>query len=354
MHTRWFLDARILIVDDDRVRVRLLAELLRLGGYMHVRTEIDPRNAVGLFGSYQPDLVILDLHMGPIDGFQVLEEIEPLTAENSYLPVLVVTGDVCPETKERALSAGAMDFIAKPFNVSEILLRVKNLLHTRLLHMQLQHERDVLEERVRERTGEVVEAHDEMLSRLAAVAEYHDDATGDHAKRVGNMVYRIALEMGFTEEGSELCGRAALLHDIGKVSVPDVVLQKLGKVTEDEFDQIKRHTAIGGDILRGSRSRLLKIAETIARYHHERWNGTGYEGLEGLDIPFEARLTAVADVYDALISPRPYKEGWKHEMAVAEIQRLSGTHFDPAVVDAFLRIVEIPQVVANRSRGYAA
>lgn len=332
-----FSTARILVVDDDPAKLRLIRELLTLEGYRKIQTIEDPALAVRDFGEINPDLVILDLHMDPFDGFEFLNRIQPDKSPNSYVPVLVLTGDVTRQVKERALACGAMDFLAKPYNVTEILLRIRNLLYTRKLHCELQAERDALEERVRRRTEEVLRTQDEMLIRLATVAEFHDDATGDHAKRVGELVRLTALELGIDQAEAELFGKAALLHDLGKVAVPDAILLKPARLEEGEQAQVKRHAKIGGDILKGSSSRLLMIAERIARYHHERWNGTGYEGLVGTDIPLEARITAVADVYDALTHLRPYKEAWTQQISLAEIEKHSGTQFDPQVVEAFLR-----------------
>jgi putative two-component system response regulator len=251
----------------------------------------------------------------------------------------MLTGDISREVRERALSAGAMDFLAKPFNANEIVLRVKNLVRARMLYLALQSERDLLEERVEERTFELVEARNEILERLALVAEYRDDATGAHTARVSAMVRAIALEMKLPAEEADLYGRAALLHDLGKVALADSILLKQGRLTEAEYTEVKRHAQIGGEILKGSRSVLLQCAEQIARYHHERWNGMGYMGLESTNIPLAARITAVADVYDALTTDRPYKDAWKQEAAISEIQRLSGTHFDPDAVEALLRVV---------------
>lgn len=350
MHKRDFFEARILVVDDEPEKVRLVAELLTIGGFKTIRAETDSAKAAATFEEFKPDLIILDFNMAPFDGLEVLGQIEPLVAQGVYLPVLMLTGDITREVKERALTAGAMDFLAKPFNATEILLRVKNLLHTRLLYLDLQRERDHLDERVQERTTELTEARNEVLERLALVAEYRDDATGAHTQRVALTVERIALAMGLHHCEADLIGRAALLHDLGKVGIPDQILLKPGRFTEEDYSKIKRHTRIGGDILQGSKSELLQRAERIARFHHERWNGTGYERLSGEAIPLEARITAIADVYDALISERPYKEAWNPEAAVAEIERLSGTHFDPDVVEAFLKVVGIQRDYAAQYR----
>lgn len=335
------LNARILVIDDEPGKVHLVTELLKLGGFPNAFAEMNSARALDRFREIKPDLIVLDLHMEPLDGFQVMAQIQPEFGAGEFLPVLMLTGDITREVRERALAAGAMDFLAKPFNANEIVLRVKNLVRARMLYLALQAERDFLEERVDERTSELMEARNEILERLALVAEYRDDATGAHTARVSAMVKAIALKMGLNAETSDIYGRAALLHDLGKVGIADAILLKPGRFSEEEYTEIKRHSRIGGDILKGSRSELLQCAEQIARYHHERWNGTGYEGFEAGEIPLPARITSVADVYDALTTERPYKEAWKKEAAVSEIQRLSGTHFDPAVVTAFLKVVGI-------------
>jgi putative two-component system response regulator len=342
MHTRDFFEAKILIVDDETQKVRLVTELLALGGFRTIQSQTDSARATATFESFKPDLVILDLHMAPLDGIEILTQLNPRIAKGEYLPILMLTGDISREAKERALNAGAMDFLAKPFNATEILLRVRNLLETRRLYLELRDEKSMLEERVRERTAQLEEARNEVIERLAIVAEFRDDTTGQHTQRVSSLVREVALEMGLPNAEAELIGRASLLHDIGKIGISDALLLKPGRYTDAERDEMKKHANIGGDILRGSKSDVLQKAEQIARYHHERWNGTGHHGLTAEAIPIEARITAVADVYDALTSARPYKEAWKEELACAEIERLSGNHFDPDVVEAFLRVVRAP------------
>ena len=185
-----------------------------------------------------------------------------------------------------------------------------------------------------------------LLARLVTVAEFCEDAAGIHARRVGDMVRNICIEIGYTSEAAELCGNAAVLHDLGKVGVPDAILSKPAKVSADEFEVIKTHTRVGGMLLSGSQHPLLIAAEEIARFHHERWDGTGYEGLVGEAIPVGARITAVADVFDALISVRPYKNAMSVQAAIEEIEKCSGTHFDPQVVAAFLRVISNSFAVA--------
>lgn len=338
MQHQKYSQARILIVDDETSDVQLITRLLSNAGYTQLGIEIDSSQAASTFEKFQPDLVILDLHMSPKDGFEVLRELNVAIPEGSYLPVLVITGDINDEARDRALSGGAMDFLSKPSSSSEILLRVQNLLHTRTLHLELAKERDSLEKRVEERTALVVKGQSEILERLARLAEFRDDTTGKHTQRVAEIVRQIAVAIGFSSEASELMGRASLLHDIGKVAIPDDILLKRGKLTEEEFEQMKTHAHIGGEILAGSTSKLLSTAESIARYHHEKWDGSGYCKVESRLIPLEARITAIADVFDALMSSRPYKEAWTAVEALTEMKRLSGSHFDPELVVSFLSV----------------
>lgn len=330
--------SKILIIDDDRLKVELVTELLRRGGFSQFHGECDSNHAIQAFTRFGPDLVILDLHMGPKSGHQILRELRSNHSPNVYLPVLILTGDATREAKESVLGAGADDFLTRPFNSTEIVLRVRNLLRTRQLYLELENERSLLEQHVQERTKELTIAHTEMLERLAMVTEYRDDSTGGHIKRVSTVVTMLALELGVEPQEAELFGKAALLHDLGKVCIPDAILLNPGPLSQAEFEQMKTHTISGGEILKNSSSALLKVAERIARFHHERWNGNGYQGLTGKNIPLEARICAVADVFDALRLARPYKDGWNHESAVAEIARLSGSHFDPEVATAFMKI----------------
>ena len=330
--------ARVLIVDDQEANVLLLERILRGAGYRDISTTTDPREVLELFGRFEPDIVLLDLQMPRLDGFEVMRRLQFLAPSNDYRPVLVLTADVTQETKRRALAGGAKDFLTKPFDADEVVLRIGNLLETRRLHRRLRGQNELLEERVRERTFELEESQIETLDRLALAAEYRDDATGRHTLRVGRMASLVAAELGLSEHVVQVIGRAAGLHDIGKIGIPDQILLAPRKLTTEEFEVVKTHTGIGARILSGSRSPLLQTAERIAWSHHERWDGTGYAGLAGEAIPLEGRITTVADVFDALTQPRPYKEQWPIERGVAEIRSLSGSHFDPQVVDAFLSV----------------
>ena len=315
--------------------------MLISAGYQAFVSSTDPLKAVDLYRQYRPDLVVLDLHMPMLDGIGVLERLNEHMPEGTYVPVLVITGDLSPTTKQRALSAGAKDFLGKPFDPLEVVLRIKNLLEARSLYVELQRQNEVLEEKVAQRRYELEDAQLEILERLGRTAEFRDDDTMQHTQRVGAISARIAEALGLPDDLVKTLRLAAPLHDIGKIGVPDNILLKLGKLTQDEYDVIKTHTAIGARILSGSTHLLLQMAEQIALTHHERWDGHGYiGGLRGEEIPLVSRIVAVADVFDALTHQRPYKDPWPVDDAIREIEHQSGQQFDPQVVAALRQILE--------------
>ena len=338
MPHRSFKHARIMIVDDEPGNVSLLKRLLERAGFHKLDSTNDPREAVALYVETRPDLILLDLHMPHLDGLAVMDRLNEIV-EASYMPILMLTGDISPEARRDALSRGAKDFVNKPFNADEVLLRIRTLLETRFLYLQIQSQNQMLEAKVRERTRELEAAQIEIIERLARAAEFRDDNTGQHTERVGQMAALLARELGLADSEVSLIRRAAPLHDVGKIGIPDSILLKLGKLTPAEFELVKTHTTIGARILSGSRFALLRMAEEIAFSHHEQWDGRGYAGLAGDQIPLAGRIVTVADVFDALTQKRPYKAAWPVEEAVAEIERQRGRQFDPNVVDAFLRII---------------
>jgi putative two-component system response regulator len=333
-----FKHARILIVDDEPANVDLLRRVLERAGFTRIEATNDPRETAPLYVRSRPDLILLDLHMPQMDGLAVMDQLNQI-AEASYLPILMLTGDMTPESRREALSRGAKDFVNKPFHADEVLLRIRTLLETRFLYLQIQSQNQILEAKVRERTRELEAAQMEIIERLARAAEFRDDNTGQHTERVGQMAAVLARHMSLPDSLISLIRRAAPLHDVGKIGIPDSVLLKLGKLTPDEFELVKTHTTIGARILSGSRYALLRLAEEIAFSHHERWDGSGYVGLTGDQIPLAGRIVAVADVFDALTQKRPYKAAWPVADAVAEIDRQKGRQFDPIVVDAFMRVI---------------
>ena len=337
--SRSFPQARILIVDDEPANVDLLRRLLGRAGFSRIESTCDPREASEMFVNLQPGLILLDLHMPHMDGLAVMDSLNQL-ADASYLPILMLTGDMAPEARREALSRGAKDFVNKPFHSDEVLLRIRTLLETRFLYLQIQSQNQVLEAKVAERTLELESAQIEIIERLARAAEFRDDNTGQHTERVGQMAALLARQIGLPDSQVSLIRRAAPLHDVGKIGVPDAILLKLGKLTEAEFALVKTHTTIGARILSGSRFSLLQLAEEIAFSHHERWDGSGYEGMTKESIPLAGRIVAIADVFDALTQKRPYKAAWPVADAIAEIDRQRGRQFDPSIVEAFLRVIE--------------
>lgn len=335
-------EARILVVDDQDINVRLLETTLHSDGYRNVMSTTDPREVMRLYREFQPDMILVDLHMPDMDGFAVMAELKHVVPATAYLPILVLTADITQEAKQQALSSGAKDFLTKPFSTAEVLLRIRNMLETRMLHLQLQEQNALLEAKVRERTHELEQTRLGILDSLARASEYRDDDTGQHTRRVGDLASRISRELGHSPEEVELIWHAAPLHDVGKIGIPDSILLKPGRLTPEEFEIMKTHTTIGAKILSGRRFPMTQLAETIAMTHHERWDGTGYPlGLRGNEIPLAGRIVGLADVYDALTHARPYKAAWTKERAIAEIRLGYGRQFDRDVVDAFLRLSEI-------------
>jgi putative two-component system response regulator len=349
-------DLPILAVDDEEANLLLLRRLLGRAGYTRVTTTTEPTQAPLLFMENRPALVLLDLHMPEMDGFELMERLGPVDG----VPFLVLTADATDETKRRALAMGARDFLTKPLDGIELMLRVRNLLQVQHLQSRLVEHNASLEDKVAARTNDLERARLEILDRLALAAEYRDDATQEHARRIGRMSALLAPLLGWPAHDVELIRRAAPLHDIGKIGIPDGILLKPGRLHPDEFERIKAHSTIGAEILSGSASAVLRLAERIAISHHERWDGRGYpRGLAGDEIPFAGRIVAVADVFDALTHARPYKEPWPLERAVAEILSQARRQFDPRVVEAFARLdhrtllsrVEVPR--AERPRAHA-
>jgi putative two-component system response regulator len=334
-------DARLLVVDDEPANVLLLEHILDEAGYTNHRATTDPRQVLALHGGYDPDVVLLDLAMPHLDGFAVMAQLRQVIPAGTYLPILVLTADASDQTKQRALSDGATDFLVKPFDTTEVLLRIGNLLQTRRLHLELRGQNQLLEQRVRDRTSQLEDAHNEILQRLALAAEYRDDETHQHTLRVGESSALLGAALGLPNEQVQHLRQAAPLHDIGKIGISDTVLLKPAKLTPEEFDHVKTHTLIGGRILADSPVAVLQLGREIALTHHERWDGSGYpHRLKGEHIPLSGRIVTVADVFDALTHDRPYKHAWPIDQAVAEITAQRGHQFDPDVLDAFLNLLE--------------
>ncbi len=341
------LAAHIIIIDDEPQNVRLLTTMLERSGYMSVTGLTDGRDLRPLLVSSPPDLVITDLHMPECDGFGVLDILMPLINQER-LPVLVVTGDGSLDARQQALARGAKDFVTKPFDLVEVLLRVRNLLESRMLFQDLRKQNRTLLESAIGSTRELESTRVEMIERLALAAEYRDDETNQHNMRVGELSAKIALRIGLTPEEAGLLRRAAALHDIGKIGIPDALLRKAGPLSEGELRVMKTHTSIGARILGGSQSSLLQLAEAIAISHHERFDGTGYpRGLKGIEIPIAGRIVAVADAFDAITNDRSYRKARSVEVAMEILREQAGHHYEKRIIDALANIVYGTQVASS-------
>jgi putative two-component system response regulator len=326
---------RVLIVDDSRSSLALLAGVVAEVAGASIDTCQSPLDALTRTAAEQYDLVLVDNIMPDMDGVEVTRR---LRARDAYrlVPIIMVTSDSDQRLRVDAIGAGATDFINKPFDRTELLARVRNLLALREAQIELADRAHWLVREVESATRHLIEREEEVIWRLARAIEYRDGDTGEHVSRVAAICRILAGAMGLSEERCRIIYLAAPLHDIGKIAIADAILGKPGKLTPEEMNEMRKHVTIGARILENGSSDLIRIAELIAQSHHERWDGTGYpDGLSGYDIPVEARIVALADVFDALCSVRPYKSAWPVERAREEVRRLRGTHFDPACVDAF-------------------
>ena len=342
--------SRILIVDDVLVNVKVVRAHLETVGYRDIVSVTDATQVVSTVYRDDPDILLLDIMMPEISGLDILQT---LRADNRYarLPVLILTGAESRELKTEALRLGATDFLTKPVDPEDLIPRVRNALLVKSYQ-------DNLERKVRERTIAFEKSQQEVIHCLARAAEYRDNDTGNHVVRVGRFAGLTARELGLDDRRVQLIEQAAMLHDVGKIGIPDAILLKPGKLTPEEFETVQKHCGFGKKIFQaisrdeygvlmthttlgaaivGCDSPLLQMARTIALTHHEKWDGTGYPlGLAGEDIPIEGRITAVADVFDALSSVRPYKPAFPLDKCLAILEEERGKHFEPRIVDAFL------------------
>lgn len=335
--------AHILIVDDEPANVKLLTMILQREGYTNVQSTSDPREVEDLCNKTDFDAFLLDIRMPFLDGYALMEQLK-LRFVDDYLPVLVLTAQTDNETRLKALKTGAKDFLTKPFDQLEALTRIHNLLEVRLMHNQVKNQNQILEEKVRLRTEEIYQTRQEVIRRLGLAAEYRDNETGNHIIRMSKYAQLLALAHGLSEDRAETILNAAPMHDIGKLGIPDSILLKPGKLDADEWEIMKTHVAIGAEILSGSTSELMETALNIALHHHEKWDGSGYpNNLKGEQISIEGRICAIADVFDALVSERPYKKAWPVEQALQLIEEESGKQFDPTLTPLLKQIM--PEVL---------
>lgn len=339
---------RILIVDDEPANLKLLQKLLNAHGYLNIVPLDDAREVIAHYQISRPDLILLDINMPHLDGYQVMEQLKALN-DPLMPPIVLLTAQHGKSYLLRALSSGARDFVTKPFDVSELLMRVRNLLDAQLAHRMMHDQKEVLEELVAARTEELRSTRLQVVQRLGMAAEYRDEETGSHILRMSHMSAVLARAIGLSSTECGLMLHASPMHDIGKIGIPDAVLLKPGRFEPHEWEIMKTHAAIGGKLLAGDDSDLMRMAREIALTHHEKWDGSGYpEGLSGENIPMAGRIAALADVFDALTSVRPYKKAWKVEEATAFIEDNRGKHFDPMLVDAFLD--RLPEILEIRCR----
>lgn len=331
--------AHIVVIDDEAANVRLLEMMLARGGFHTVTALTDGRELAPLVVEWPVDLVITDLHMPICDGFGVLDILTPLI-NRERLPVLMVTGDGSRDACQQALIRGAKDFVTKPFDAVEVLLRVRNLLESRMLFQDLQKQNRTLLESASGRTRELESTRIEIIERLALAAEYRDDDTSQHNRRVGDLSARLAEASGWTREDAGLLRRAAALHDVGKIGIPDALLRKPGALTESEMRVMRTHAPIGARILGGSQIPLLQLAETVAISHHERWDGAGYpRGLDGTAIPAAGRIVAVVDAFDAITNHRPYRAARPVHVAMQVLREQADKQFEGRLIEVLGRIV---------------
>lgn len=339
------LSAKILLIDDNVLNVQILKKILSDAGFTQITLTTDATKAFSLYQDIDPDLVLLDFKMPHFNGIEVMEQFKSIDPDG-YLPVIMITAEQDESLRGRAFQAGAKDFLNKPYDRLDVVLRSRNLIEVRKLYTHIRGQNQSLEENVKVRTQELYQTRMDVVWRLAKVAEFRDEHTGVHINRMSRYAYEISKAINLNIGQCELIQNTVVLHDIGKVAVPDSILLKPGPLEPQEFEIMKKHTIWGAQMLRDSDSAFLKMAETICLTHHEKFNGTGYpHQLKGEAIPLTGRIAAVADVFDALTSERPYKRAWTTEEAFKEIQNLSGNHFDPALVKAFMSVRKEIEVI---------
>ena len=363
-YSKLLKSSKIAIIDDEEVNIDVVQGYLQQEGYKQFFATTKSIEAIEMITEVDPDVVLLDIMMPHVSGLQILTAMRSVE-KLCHIPVIVLTASNDANIKLESLRLGPSDFLSKPVDASELLLRIRNVLIVKTYQDQLEDYSHRLEERVKarteqlhEKTKQLAKSRQRIIHCLARAAEFRDNETGQHVIRVGKYVAVIARRLGFDDERVEILEQAAQLHDIGKIGVPDSVLLKEGKLEPEEFDIIKRHCSFGNSIIapmsQGEAEAyrrhseigaslldidgypVLEVASIIAQTHHEKWDGSGYPlGLAGEDIPIEGRITAVADVFDALSSKRPYKEAMSRDKCFEILEEGRNKHFDASVLDAF-------------------
>ncbi len=334
----------ILVVDDEPLNLQVMEAMLIPLGYDVVLAK-NGEECLDMIGQCDPDLILLDVMMPGLNGFEVAKRVKS-DPDTSIIPIVMVTALREVSDRIKALESGADDFLTKPVDKTELRARVQSLLKVKAYNDHMRDYQKSLESEVALRTRELNKALDtiktgslDTIYRLSRAAVYKDEGTGSHIKRMAHYAAAISRAMGFDDAMVETVLYATPMHDVGKIGIPDRILLKPGKLDPDEWDIMKQHTVIGSKILEGSDAEFIKLGEVIALSHHERWDGSGYpKGLQGEAIPLIGRITALADVFDALTTERPYKKAFGIEKSFQIIREGTGSHFDPAVVDAFFGI----------------
>ncbi|MFC5302742.1 HD domain-containing phosphohydrolase [Azospira restricta] len=326
---------RIAIVDDSEINLTLLKHLvLKLGDCEPLLFSDSPQGLAWCAGN-DPDLIIVDYMMPELDGISFIERLRAVPGHEE-LPILMITANDDKEVRYEALARGATDFLTKPVDTAEFRARVRNMLALRASQRRLSNRNQELAEEVRLATAEIHAREQELLFRMSRAAEFRDPETGAHIQRMAHYSALIAGRLGLDAATQELLLQAAPMHDVGKIGIPDYILLKPGRLTPEEFELMKNHARLGYELLHGSSSRILQAGAEIALAHHEKFDGSGYpQNLVGEAIPLFGRIVAVADVFDALTSERPYKKAWDLDRAALFLKVNCGSHFDPACVEAF-------------------
>ncbi|MBP0047521.1 two-component system response regulator [Marinobacterium sp. AK62] len=332
--------ATILIVDDTPENIDILNDILRPS--YRVTVALNGMKAIAIAASSPPpDLILLDIMMPEMDGYEVIRRLKsnPATAR---IPVIFVTAKTDVSDEEKGLQLGAVDYISKPISPPIVKARIKT-------HLALYDQNRALESKVRARTAALRDSRLQIIRRLGRAAEFKDNETGQHVMRMSHYAHILAAARGMDEAWCSLILEAAPMHDIGKIGVPDQILLKPGKLTQEEWSIMKRHPEFGAEILGRHDSDLLRMARSIAQNHHEKWDGSGYPGgLKGQDIPIEGRIVAVADVFDALTTERPYKHAWPVDEALDYLRQEAGRHFDPDLIPLFMD--SLPSILEVKAR----
>ncbi|WP_338847356.1 HD domain-containing phosphohydrolase [Massilia sp. W12] len=339
----------VVVVDDTHINLVLMSRLVSQLEDVRVVAFQHAREALEFCRKERYDLLILDYMMPDLNGLDFIAELHYPGDDPNLPPVLMVTASQDIEVRHRALESGANDFLIKPIDKVEFLARTRNMLQLRRANLGLQSRASWLTEEVRKATQELREREQETIMLLCRASEYRDPETGAHIQRMAHYSALIARELGLSEQEQEMVLNAAPMHDIGKVGTPDHILLKPGRLTDEELVIMRQHAQIGYELLKSSRADMLQQAAIIARAHHERFDGQGYpQGLAGEAIPLVGRIVAVADVFDALTSARPYKQAWSLQAARDYLEQNRGSHFCPRCVDAMLGCWDEVQQIRQR------